>query len=91
VIRRLQEMRRQYDLKVEDFIIVDAEVADDRICTLLKEKWQDGIAEEVRARELTLRTTSEKRQKEEPFGLEKEWDVEGIRMTLSLSKAPDQQ
>jgi isoleucyl-tRNA synthetase len=90
VIRRLQEMRRQYDLKVEDFIIVDAEVADDRICTLLKENWKDGIAEEVRARELSLRTTSEKRQNGEQFGFEKEWDVEGIRMTLSLSKAPDQ-
>jgi len=91
VIRRFQEMRRQYDLRVEDFIIVDAEVADERICTLLREKWQEGIAEEVRARELTLRTTTEKRQKEGPYGLEKEWDVEGIRMILSLSKAPDQQ
>ena len=35
VIRRIQEMRRQLDLAVEDFIVVDVGIADKRICDLV--------------------------------------------------------
>jgi len=84
VIRRIQEMRRQLDLAVEDFIVVDAAVADTRVCELVTGSWRDGIAEEVRARELSIHNTTEPAPK--AFQLTKEWDVEGIAMTIGISK-----
>jgi isoleucyl-tRNA synthetase len=87
VIRRIQEMRRQLDLAVEDFIVVDAAVADTRICELVKGSWREGIAEEVRAQKLVLHNTSEPAPTAPAYQLTKEWDVEGIAMTIGISKA----
>ena len=85
VIRRIQEMRRQLDLAVEDFIVVDVAIADERICGLLSAGWKAGIGEEVRAKMLSLHNATE------PAGgshqLAKDWDVEGIAMTIGISKA----
>jgi isoleucyl-tRNA synthetase len=85
VIRRIQEMRRQLDLAVEDFITVDVAVADKRICDLVGGSWKAGIAEEVRAKALSLHLAGE------PAGsshqLVKDWDVEGVAMTIGISKS----
>jgi isoleucyl-tRNA synthetase len=87
VIRRIQEMRRQLDLAVEDFIVVDAAVADKRICDLVSTSWREGIMEEVRARELSLHNTTEPAPAQATYQIVKEWDVEGVAMTIGISKA----
>ncbi|MCX6696965.1 MAG: isoleucine--tRNA ligase [Methanoregula sp.] len=87
VIRRIQEMRRQLDLAVEDFIVVDAAVADNRICEIVRGGWREGIAEEVRARELALHNTETPATAAGAYQLVKEWDVEGVAMTIAISRA----
>ena len=87
VIRRIQEMRRKLDLAVENFIVVDAAVADKRICDLVRTSWQEGIMEEVRARELSLHNTTEPAPSQAAYQIVKEWDVEGVAMTIAISKA----
>jgi len=87
VIRRIQEMRRQLDLAVEDFIVVDAAVADARICELVRTSWREGIMEEVRARNLSLHNTTEPVPAQATYQIVKEWDVEGITMTIGISRA----
>ena len=85
VIRRIQEMRRQLDLAVEDFITADVAVADKRICDLIGGNWKAGIAEEVRAKDLSLHLAGE--PAESSHQLAKDWDVEGVAMTIGISKA----
>jgi isoleucyl-tRNA synthetase len=85
VIRRIQEMRRQLDLAVEDFITVDVAIADKRICDLVCGSWKTGIAEEVRAKMLSLHLAGEPATVSHQ--LTKDWDVEGIAMTIGISKA----
>ncbi|MDD1655827.1 MAG: DUF5915 domain-containing protein, partial [Methanomicrobiales archaeon] len=90
VIRRLQEMRRQADLAVEDFIVARVEVGDLRVADLLKGTWEAVIRDEVRARVLALAG---------PAGgspaaggrwmAEAEWDVEGVPLRTAISRAPD--
>jgi isoleucyl-tRNA synthetase len=87
VIRRVQEMRRQLDLAVEDFIVADVAAADERVCDLISTRWKAEIAEEVRARELTIHNTMEPGAGAGAYQLVKEWDVEGIAMTIGISKA----
>jgi isoleucyl-tRNA synthetase len=84
VIRRIQDMRKQLDLAVEDFIVVDAAVADERICSLVGDNWKTGIMEEVRARELTMHNTGTAAP--DAYQLVKDWDVEGIAMTIAIRK-----
>jgi isoleucyl-tRNA synthetase len=87
VIRRIQEMRRQLDLNVDDFIVAAVDVADDRVASLIaEEEWQKEIAGEVRAAALTVRRTDGERPAE-PFALEKDWDVEGVQMQIGISRA----
>jgi len=78
-------MRRQLDLRVEDFVDADACIRDPRICSMIGESWKDGIMEEIRAR--SLRVHGGECPPDRNHSLSKEWDVEGIRMTLSLSRA----
>ncbi len=86
VIRRLQEMRRQLDLNVEDFITGRIRIDDDRVCGLL-EGWRESIMHEVRARGLELSTG---KTEAAAYALEKEWDVEGVEMTMAISLAQDE-
>ncbi|MDD1719884.1 MAG: DUF5915 domain-containing protein, partial [Methanoregulaceae archaeon] len=86
VVRRFQEMRKKADLKVEDHIVAAAAIPDSRVRDLVT-SWREGIMEEVRAVEMTI--TSDEGQ-EAGWLLTEEWEVEGVRMILSLSKAPDQ-
>jgi isoleucyl-tRNA synthetase len=83
VIRRINEMRKQLDLAVEDFINADAAVADERICNLIKNTWHAGIMEEVRARELAIHNTGAPAK---TYEMVKDWDVEGVAMTIGISK-----
>ncbi|MDG6257500.1 MAG: isoleucine--tRNA ligase [Methanomicrobiaceae archaeon] len=84
VIRRLQEMRRQLDLRVEDFITVDVSVDDARVAALLAGDWQDFIMQEVRASSISLRASGGAAGAT-AADLRKEWDVEGITMVMAVS------
>ena len=87
VIRRIQEMRRQLDLNVDDFIAAAVDIADGRVASLIGEEvWQNEIAGEVRAATLTVRHADGKKPAE-TFELEKDWDVEGVRMQIGISRA----
>jgi len=86
VIRRLQEMRRQLNLAVEEFITADVLIGDERIASLVKSRWPDRIAGEVRARSLSIHLPGE----EMPAGtghLENSWDIEGIEVRTAVSRA----
>ncbi|MCX6691222.1 MAG: DUF5915 domain-containing protein, partial [Methanoregula sp.] len=97
VIRRIQEMRRQLDLAVEDFITVEIVINDDRLYTLLnKEKIglmtvTEFVADEVRAKTpkgilLAFLKPGEQIQNQE---LIKDWDVESVQIAIGISRAPD--
>jgi len=79
VIRRIQEMRRQLDLNVEDYIIVGITVGDEKTAGFLL-PWTDNIAKEVRASELIWTVP-------ESAALSQEWKVEGVPMTIAISPA----
>ena len=76
LIRRIQQMRKDMKLKVEQY--VDAEVcAEDRLVGLF-ETWKEHIAAEVRAQNLVFTS--------EPKGTEvKEWDVTGKMITIGIT------
>ncbi|HQC13187.1 MAG TPA: DUF5915 domain-containing protein, partial [Methanoregulaceae archaeon] len=88
VIRRIQEMRRQLDLNVEDYIRADACISDGRVSALVGEMWRDGIREEVRAKSLTIRSPGVDSPEKE-WDLSTEWEIEGIPVTISISKIED--
>ncbi|WP_306054653.1 isoleucine--tRNA ligase [Natronococcus wangiae] len=73
VIRRVQEMRKDLDLDVEERIALELEIADDRVADLVDER-EELIREEVRADE--LRAVED--------GHRKEWDVEDVPMTIAI-------
>ena len=71
VIRRVQEMRKELDLDVEQAIRLDVQVFDERVGELVA-RHEELIAEEVRAADLGAVDD----------GHEREWDVEGVTMRL---------
>ncbi|MGM0386932.1 MAG: isoleucine--tRNA ligase [Natrinema limicola] len=73
VIRRVQEMRKDLDLDVEERIALDLAIDDDRVANLVAER-EDLISQEVRA--------DERRTVED--GHRKEWDVDGVTMEIAL-------
>jgi isoleucyl-tRNA synthetase len=86
VIRRLQEMRRQLNLAVEEFIAADVFIGDQRIASLVKSGWSGRIAGEVRARSLSIRLPGEAGPAGKG-GLENTWDIEGIEVRTAVSRA----
>jgi isoleucyl-tRNA synthetase len=90
VIRRIQEMRRQLDLKVEDYIAVSVAIADDRVLSLLSGNWKERIGEEVRAPDIKVLSGREPAALRESFALVKEWDVEGIGTVIGVSQLADE-
>ena len=76
LIRRIQQMRKDLKLNVEQFI--DCQVAaEDRLMGLF-DTWKDHIANEVRARNLVFTS--------EPKGAEvKAWDVTGKEITIAVT------
>jgi isoleucyl-tRNA synthetase len=85
VIRRLQEMRRQRDLKVEENIAAEIAVADARIAGLVA-GWSDVISGEVRAKKLDVHESAALAG---TWGLTSEWEVEGVPMHMGLSRADE--
>jgi len=75
VIRRVQEMRKDLDLEMDASIRLEIDVADDRVADLVREH-EDLIAQEVRAEELG--------DVEVENGNRREWEVEGVTMTLAI-------
>jgi isoleucyl-tRNA synthetase len=73
VIRRVQEMRKDLDLDIEERIRVDLDIADDRVADLVRER-RDLVAEEVRADEFGAVED----------GHRKEWDVEDVTMEIAV-------
>jgi hypothetical protein len=61
-------------------------VADERICALIKNTWHAGIREEVRARDLAIHNTNTGAPAT-TYEMVKDWDVEGVAMTMGISKA----
>jgi isoleucyl-tRNA synthetase len=80
VIRRVQEMRKDLELDIEERIRVELDIDDERIADLVASH-EDLIAEEVRADEFGSVED----------GHRKEWEVEGIDVTIAVESltAPD--
>ena len=87
IIRRIQETRRQLDLAVEDFINAEVAVGNLRILSLLdSDTMKPLIAEEVRAKSFAF---SKEGLTPDPaqYTSVKDWDVEGVAITIGISKA----
>jgi isoleucyl-tRNA synthetase len=74
VIRRVQEMRKDLELDIEERIRVDLAIDDDRVDSLVREH-EALIKEEVRADELGGVED----------GHRKTWDVEGTEMEIAIA------
>jgi isoleucyl-tRNA synthetase len=87
VIRRIQDMRKQLDLAVEDMINAEVAVSDKRILALLHNNETIAmIGDEVRAKSFTF--SQDGAQPEQArFSSVKEWDVEGVAMTIGIARA----
>ncbi|MDD3041406.1 MAG: isoleucine--tRNA ligase [Methanosarcinaceae archaeon] len=81
VIRRLQDMRKELDLIVDENIKAEVRIEDERVMGLV-EPLKGLIAEEVRAASFELSSAAEV-----SGALVKAWDVEGIAMKMGISKA----
>ncbi|WP_411968568.1 isoleucine--tRNA ligase [Haloferax sp. YSSS75] len=77
VIRRIQEMRKQLDLDVEEEIDVSVVVEDDRVAGFVEEN-ADLIASEVRAREFELGAAEGETVET--------WDVEDVSVTIAVTQ-----
>ncbi|MDF9747318.1 isoleucine--tRNA ligase [Natrinema salsiterrestre] len=73
VIRRVQEMRKDLELDVEERIALEFSIDDERIADLVSDR-KDLISEEVRA--------DERRDVED--GHRKEWEVEGVTIEIAI-------
>ncbi|QLG61813.1 isoleucine--tRNA ligase [Halorarum salinum] len=78
VVRRIQEMRKELDLDVDEPIRVSLEVADDRVAGFVDEH-REYVAEETRTAEFT---------DEAEFDLVEEWTVEGVEVTIGVARVP---
>jgi isoleucyl-tRNA synthetase len=86
VIRRIQDMRKQLDLAVEDSISVEVTVGDKRVLALIKNNATIAmIGDEVRAKFFGF--SNDRNQSDvAKFQSVKEWDVEGIAMVIGITK-----
>jgi isoleucyl-tRNA synthetase len=80
VIRRLQEMRKELDLVIDENICASVMIEDKRVLNLVK-TMERLIAEEVRVNFLDLGGDIEV-----SGTLVKNWDVEGIAMKMGIAK-----
>lgn len=74
VIRRVQEMRKELDLDIEEAINLELDVRDDRVAELV-ERHMDLVKDEVRAE--SVGTVED--------GHRKTWDVEGVEMEIAIA------
>ncbi|OFV68207.1 MAG: isoleucyl-tRNA ligase [Candidatus Syntrophoarchaeum caldarius] len=84
IVRRVQEMRKEMNLKMDDRVDLTLLIPDEEIRKLIS-PWIDHISGEVRASSIAvggdLVLSGEHIR---------EWDVEGFRITISLSCARDE-
>ncbi len=80
VIRRLQDMRKELDLAVEEEIRATVEIRDERVASLVLEL-KDFIAGEVRAKSFKIGPETDVDGE-----LIKEWDVEDVRMKMGIKR-----
>ena len=80
IIRRIQDMRKEMDLRVEDQIVVSVEIGDERILLLIDGK-KDHIAAEVRAIEMDLARENRVKGK-----LIKDWIIDDLNVKIGLDK-----
>jgi len=78
-IRRIQDMRKEMDLAVDAPIIADIQIKDPRVTDLIQ-TMTDVIAAEVRAGKLQLNPATVSGT------LVKDWDIEGIQMTIGIAE-----
>jgi len=78
VIRRIQEMRKRLQLEVDEMIVTSMKIEDERIERLIR-KHEEFIKSETRSEEL--------RFGEAEGELIEEWNVEGVKMTIGVSRA----
>jgi len=81
VIRRVQDMRKEMDLAVDEYIKVIICIDDDRVVDLVLDLEQ-MIANEVRADLQIIGSDIEV-----SGDLVKDWDVEGISMHIGISRS----
>ena len=74
VVRRVQEMRKEMGLDIEERVRLDLAIADDRVANLVAER-MDLVREEVRADEVG----------EVEDGHRKTWEVEGVEMEIAVA------
>jgi isoleucyl-tRNA synthetase len=96
VIRRIQEMRKQLDLVVSEFISVEVLVNDMRVCELLNKNSGHKIAGEVLADvpgKGVLFTLLKPGDPLKPHDSIKDWEIEGatetIGVTIGISRVRD--
>ncbi len=77
IIRRIQEMRKELDLDVDDEIRVDIEVDDQEISGYIDDK-SSYIAEETRAIDISSQIDD---------GLWREWSIEELDISIGIEKA----
>jgi isoleucyl-tRNA synthetase len=78
VIRRIQDMRKEMDLRVEEEIEASVRLDDEEVAGLL-ERMKDYIAGEVRARRLQVGS-----EVEVEGSLVKDWSIEDLEMTIGV-------
>ncbi|WP_115863255.1 isoleucine--tRNA ligase [Halorussus litoreus] len=74
VVRRVQEMRKEMGLDIEERVRLDLDIADDRVADLVAER-MDLVREEVRADEVGAVED----------GHRKTWEVEGVEMEIAVA------
>jgi isoleucyl-tRNA synthetase len=85
VVRRVQEMRKELDLDVDERIALAVDVTDERVAGFVADH-DAYVAEETRAAELVLDGDLDV----DP-DLTEEWDVEGVSVTISLARVAAEQ
>ncbi len=80
VIRRIQDMRKELDLAVEEEINAIVEIKDERVAALILDL-KDFISGEVRAGSLSIGPEIEAAGE-----LVKDWDVEDVKMRMGIGR-----
>ena len=81
IVRRVQEMRKQLDLDVEETIRTRLDVADERVAGFV-DQHREFIADETRTAEFVDGD-------EQAFDLVEEWDVEGVEVTIGVARTDE--
>jgi isoleucyl-tRNA synthetase len=76
IVRRIQSMRKELDLDIEDRITIILKVEQDKKTAL--QKWEDYIKGETRSKKIAY--------SDKPIGkLVKKWDIDGIEAEIGIS------